>query len=468
MIHPGPSLLDSPTRMPPTPARNVRHLIYQVVAAWNTLVLDLRAPATGDSFGSLLSRAVWLWQNRQPVPAPYDKCAVIPLLNDLLSIDSHLSATCRDARSLARALDVILLERLADSSRAPGGEVTLDQITDFLVGALFEEDYARRVYFRLYNLEVAESPLRLPGVNGQLERLEAWQIPAITGEATPTSTLHLPDTGNVFLITTDSGSDEDRQWWQARWQDATALAVMLKYLKYAVIEVDYSAIHFSPDWLNQVRRYGVALWGRPRTDVQTLRYALAKDEERTLARFLAAGVKFQSLLDDLKPPLRRALATAGDYYEGHHRRTSSEDQLIDLTIALEALFSPTEATELRFRISHRTALLIGRNPEERRSLLRFLRKIYDARSALVHEGKSPFAAKEGRGQNAPDLTPDDVQRFADLVRQAILRLGVWYARERPTRDQALGHIEDCAYDPSALDGLRQKTDIDAFLDEQGL
>jgi len=454
--------------MPPTPAPEVRPLVHQVVTAWNTLVLDLRAQPARDSSGSLLSRTVWLWQNRQPVPAPYDKCVVTPLLNDLLSIDSHLSATCRDAQKLARALDVIALERLADSPRAPGGEVTLDQVTDFLVAALFEDDYVRRVYFRFYNLETDESPLQLPGVNGHIERLDDWQIPAITGESTPSSTLHLPNTGNVFLITGDAGPDEDTSWWQARWQDATALVGVLKYLKYAVIEGDYSAIHFSPAWLNEVRRYGVALWGRPRTDVQARRYTLAKGEDRALARLLAAAVKFKPLLDDLKPPLRRAIATAGDYYEGHHRRTSPEDQLIDLAIALEALFSPTEATELRFRIAHRAALLLGTDPEDRRSLLRFLRKVYDARSGLVHEGKSPFVAKDGRGQNAPDLTSDDLQRLADLVRQAILRLGVWYARERPTRDQALGHIENCAYDPSTLGGLRQKTDVEAFLTEQGL
>jgi hypothetical protein len=366
---------------------------------------------------------------------------------------------------LARALDVIALEQVADDPRLPRGEISLDRITDYLVAALFEDDYVRRVYFRFYNLHTNESPLHLPGVNGALERLEDWEIPDITGELTPTSTLHLRDTGNVFLIVTDTGPEEDTSWWQARWNEAAALASVFKYVKYAVIEVDYSAIHFSPDWLNQVRRYGVTLWGRPRADVQAHRYNLAKGEEQVLFRYVAAAAQFKPLLDDLGPPLRQAIATAGDYYEGHHRRTSPEDQLIDLVIALEALFSPATGTELRFRIAHRGALLLGNNPEERRVVARFLRKMYDARSSLVHEGKNPFLSKENK---KPELAADDLERLADLVRQAILRLGVLYARERPTRDQALGYIEDCAYDPSTLDGLRRKTDIATFLDEAGI
>ena len=449
--------------MAPTPAPDVRRLVHQIVTAWNTLVLDLRALPAHDSSGALMTRTVWVWGNKNPVPPPYDRCAVIPLLEELLRVDAHLAATCRVAQKLASALDVIALEDLADNPRGPAGTVTLDQITDYLVAGLFEDDYVRRVYFRFYNLETVDSPLRLPGVTGELERVEDWVIPRITGETTPTSTLHFANTGNVFLIVTDTGAEDDTAWWQARWQDAVALVSVLKYLKYAVIEVDYSAIHFSPSWLNQVRRYGVTLWGRPRTDVQPHRYTLDKGEDQTLARYLAAAAKFKPILDDLGPPLRRAIATAGNYYEGHHKRTSLEDQLIDLAIALEALFSPTEAAELRFRIAHRAALLLGSDPADRQSLLRFLRRIYDARSGLVHEGKSPFATKDNKS-----LTSDDLQRLADLVREAILRLSVLFAREKPSRDEALIKIEDCAYDPASLAVLQQKTDIETFLREQGL
>jgi hypothetical protein len=70
-----------------------------------------------------------------------------------------------------------------------------------------------------------------------------------------------------------------------------------------VIEVDYSAIHFSPSWLNQVRRYGVTLWGRPRTDVQPHRYTLDKGEDQTLARYLAAAAKFMKRSSPLRKPL---------------------------------------------------------------------------------------------------------------------------------------------------------------------
>ena len=54
------------------------------------------------------------------------------------------------------------------------------------------------------------------------------------------------------------------------------------------------------------------------------------------------------------------------------------------------------------------------------------------------------------------------------MREAILRLSVLYARDKQDRDQALKYIEECAYDPATLDDLRQKTDVDEFLTEQGL
>jgi len=45
---------------------------------------------------------------------------------------------------------------------------------------------------------------------------------------------------------------------------------------------------------------------------------------------------------------------------------------------------------------------------------------------------------------------------------------VLYARDKSDRDQVLGQIEECAYDPVTLDDLRRRTDVDAFLTEQGL
>src|SRR5262249_61286721 len=111
-------------------------------------------------------------------------------------------------------------------------------------------------------------------------------------------------------------------------------------------------------------------------DVQAHRYALSQGEAMTLVRYLAAAEFFKPQLAATTLPLRQAIATAGDYYEGHHKRTSLEDQLVDLVIALEALFSP-EGTALTFRIAHRAALLLGSNLEERKTIAVCIRNMSD-------------------------------------------------------------------------------------------
>lgn len=272
--------------------------------------------------------------------------------------------------------------------------------------------------------------------------------------------MHYPATGNVFLVCEDSGPQEDAAWWAAAWVNAMSLLRVLQYVKYAAIDADYSVLHFSPAWLNQVRRYGIPMWGRPRTDPQVAPYTLTQREEQTVARYLSAVTRYAALLADFSTTLRQAIATAGDYYEGHHRRLSPNDKLVDLSVALEALFSPSEKTELRFRISHSGALPLGSDPNDRKAIAALLKKAYDARSDLVHGGKSPFTSGK--------FSEEHLARLGDLVRQAIIRFAVLYARGETQRDTSLASIEESMYDPATLEKLRSSTDVDVFLDEQQL
>lgn len=64
-------------------------------------------------------------------------------------------------------------------------------------------------------------------------------------------------------------------------------------------------------------------------------------------------------------------------------RSSPEDSLIDLMIALESLFGGRDG-ELTFRISSALAWLLGKNPQERGRIQREAKEAYTARSAIVH------------------------------------------------------------------------------------
>ncbi len=283
------------------------------------------------SGGAVLSSAVWASDNPGTAP-PYPGFDPKPILQELLSIDTHLKATCLNPWTLARAIEGISPTEIFRVAAFLGEEgTTAEHITDLLLSILYEDDYRRRVYFRLYNVTLKNSPLTIASLDGALQSVPDRDIPLLTGEVTPTSTLHRANTGNVFLAFEDHRSEDDLAWWRGLWDKANLLVRVLMYFKYEVVDIDYSVIHFSPNWVNQVRRYGISLWGQPRWDVQPTRYVLSGEEEQILLRYLRAMESYRALLEDMGSTLRQATATAGDYYEGHHARSAARDQLIALS-----------------------------------------------------------------------------------------------------------------------------------------
>jgi len=73
-----------------------------------------------------------------------------------------------------------------------------------------------------------------------------------------------------------------------------------------------------------------------------------------------------------------------------YSRELDKDRLIDYWVALEALFSPSDRQELKYRLRLRTAYFVTSDPDERQSIYDVLGDSYDARSAVVH-GREPEA-----------------------------------------------------------------------------
>lgn len=82
-------------------------------------------------------------------------------------------------------------------------------------------------------------------------------------------------------------------------------------------------------------------------------------------------------------PLRIAISR----FNLSYMRDTGEDRFIDLWIAIEALFSPTDKMELRYRIALRVAHLIGKPGDEREEIYRTLLSSYNLRSDVVHGKK---------------------------------------------------------------------------------
>jgi hypothetical protein len=116
---------------------------------------------------------------------------------------------------------------------------------------------------------------------------------------------------------------------------------------------------------------------RPRIPARA-EYSLGATDARELPLVLAS-------LDAI-PSARPALELALRRFNGAYARGPVEDRVIDVWVALEALFAPDATTELRFRASSRIARFLGEDQDDRVDMQRFLRLSYDVRSHFVHGG----------------------------------------------------------------------------------
>jgi hypothetical protein len=92
-------------------------------------------------------------------------------------------------------------------------------------------------------------------------------------------------------------------------------------------------------------------------------------------------------------------------------RKQPEDQLIDLWVALEALFLQDDKAELQFRAALMIARYIGESQDERWEIYEHVRKAYGLRSKLVHGGLPK------KNINVPELA----ERAGNYLRRALLR-----------------------------------------------
>ena len=127
------------------------------------------------------------------------------------------------------------------------------------------------------------------------------------------------------------------------------------------------------------------------------------------------------LLTNLDPDVEKKLQVAIDRWIKSKTIQMPEDKIIDLGIALEALYlseGTKEQLTLQFRL--RAAWHLGENKEQRKALMKEFKAIYDWRSTVVHTGKlpnktrkTPFTQKEVEVfiTNAQNLCRDSIMKI---------------------------------------------------------
>lgn len=88
-------------------------------------------------------------------------------------------------------------------------------------------------------------------------------------------------------------------------------------------------------------------------------------------------------------------------------RNQTEDQVLDLCIALEALFLPKSSTELNFRLGMRLGKTLGSDADEACDIFEFAKNFYGLRSKVAH------------GEELPHSIDEDVKRAEELLRQSL-------------------------------------------------
>lgn len=149
-------------------------------------------------------------------------------------------------------------------------------------------------------------------------------------------------------------------------------------------------------------------WFTPKTSSVAVQVQLTTDEGRQLEGWIRLEAHYH-------PSVRVAMKRS---ISGFAETTHPEDSLIDLVIALESLFGG-RGGELRLRISSALAWLLASDSEGRLATQRRAKRVYDARSKLVHGDRLDGEEATECRDLAGDLVLDALERLftarVDLV-----------------------------------------------------
>ena len=132
-------------------------------------------------------------------------------------------------------------------------------------------------------------------------------------------------------------------------------------------------------------------------------------DDATLESLIEFIDEFWDVLDNIARNLRIAMARFSSSYE----KPDLADRLIDLVIALEALFGDRDPSSTTYKVAMRGAGWLHATGSERQAAFRTIKKFYGYRSRVVH------------GNLGRDLTDHRVNELDDSVRSGLRKFLEW-------------------------------------------
>ena len=129
----------------------------------------------------------------------------------------------------------------------------------------------------------------------------------------------------------------------------------------------------------------------------------------TIWALLGFFKKYHHVVPQMPSSVKRAFARFNTSYE----RRDVVDRLIDLIIALEALFNDGNPSGVTFKVALRCAFWLKPPGNEREKLFRTVKKAYSSRSDTVH-------ARQGSPLNEKELE-ELVEELEDVVRDSLMK-----------------------------------------------
>jgi hypothetical protein len=395
----------------------------------------------------------------------FDGAQVKLELGQVLDEDRHLRECCSTLLNLAYFLDIEFISYAASHQSESGiSEEEYDNVFKGFSDYVYAEPFRTLALSHLYNFEAEDNDLLFDVV--RVVRLNASEISRILGEPTNQSFIHPHGVGDYFILTEAAGPNDDLLSWlfDERYK-ATEFANILQYFKDGIVHVDYTVPHFFPRWVNQIRKRGIFYIGEPHrlwyAGGQKF-YRLSRTEAEQVSGWWALSLSppVSTRLNEERNKPREAMRRAGIFYESHHEKADATSKLIDLAIALEALFSPSDKGELTYRMAQSASFLIAKDAEERKDVYRFVKTMYSRRSALFHGQYDVDAYSDGKF-----VTDEEIEKLASVIRRSMLKFLVLFLRGSNKPQDILDRLNLCMLDPDEARRMMEESEINTLIKE---
>lgn len=388
-------------------------------------------------------------------------------LEIILENDKQLKDCCGITLVLASFLGEYFINHLVFASLEDSEFLnkSFDEAFKKFSDFVFSQPVKRYVLSHLFNFDAEEEEIAFTKL--RVRKLNRHTISQVVGGYPFSTYIHTIRSGEYFVvIETENESSDFVDWVLEEVNKSELLAWFLQYFKDGLIYVDYSIVYYAPEWINNVRRnYFPFILGDPHRFLYSNGknpYYLSKAD----ADFLKQWVKIyehpliNKRAEDQTADIRKAILRAGEFYQSSHKQKGEPERLIHLAVALEALFSPTDNSELSFRIKQYASLFIGQNVVERKEIFDFLGKIYKIRSKVVHGSFDIDKFYEGNL-----ILEEDNQRLASIIRKSLLGFFILYLKGENKRENILKRLEESALDSDIANQIRKDRDIELFVKE---